>query len=171
MTVKLSALIILLFIGINLSAQSLGDLFNKDNIGKVVNAVTGANKNIQLEGTWVYSGSAVQFESDNLLLKAGGVAAATAAETKLNEQLTKFGIKPGTLSFTFKNDSTFISTVGGKSMPGTYSYNENTKTLSLKYLRLMNMNAEVSYNVSSIDMLFNSAMGGQPCTFTTGLPG
>ena len=65
-----------------------------------------------MTGTWTYSGSAVEFESDNLLMKAGGAAAATMAENKLNEQLSKVGIKEGQMSFTFNADSTFTSTVG-----------------------------------------------------------
>ncbi len=86
----------------------------KDNISKVVNAITGTPETIDMTGTWTYSGSAVEFESDNLLMKAGGAAAATMAENKLNEQLTKVGIKEGQMSFTFNADSTFTSTVGKK---------------------------------------------------------
>ena len=79
----------------NSQAQSLKDLLNKDNISKVVNAITGTPETIDMTGTWTYSGSAVEFESDNLLMKAGGAAAATMAENKLNEQLSKVGIKEG----------------------------------------------------------------------------
>ena len=61
----------------NSQAQSLKDLLNKDNISKVVNAITGTPETIDMTGTWTYSGSAVEFESDNLLMKAGGAAAAT----------------------------------------------------------------------------------------------
>ena len=93
----------------NSQAQSLKDLLNKDNISKVVNAITGTPETIDMTGTWTYSGSAVEFESDNLLMKAGGAAAATMAENKLNEQLTKVGIKEGQMSFTFNADSTFTS--------------------------------------------------------------
>ena len=83
----------------NSQAQSLKDLLNKDNISKVVNAITGTPETIDMTGTWTYSGSAVEFESDNLLMKAGGAAAATMAENKLNEQLSKVGIKEGQMSF------------------------------------------------------------------------
>lgn len=65
----------LLLVTTNVQAQSWKDLFNKDNIEKVVNAVTG-NQTIDMTGTWTYSGSAIEFESDNLLQKAGGAAAA-----------------------------------------------------------------------------------------------
>ena len=56
----------------NSQAQSWSDLLNKDNISKVVNAITGTTESIDMTGTWNYKGSAVEFESDNLLMKAGG---------------------------------------------------------------------------------------------------
>ena len=37
----------------------------------------------KMTGTWKYSGPAVSFKSDNLLLKAGGAAAATQVESNL----------------------------------------------------------------------------------------
>lgn len=139
----------------NVQAQSLKDLFNKDNIEKVVNAVTG-NKSIDMTGTWTYTGSAIEFESDNFLKKAGGAAAASLAKNKLDEQLAKIGIKDGQLSFTFNADSTFTSTIGKRSMQGTYSYDAATNQVQLKYLRLLNMNAKVNCTSNSMDLLFNS---------------
>ena len=62
----------LLLVTTDVQAQSWKDLFNKDNIEKVVNAVTG-NQTIDMTGTWTYSGSAIEFESDNLLQKAGQI--------------------------------------------------------------------------------------------------
>ena len=138
----------------NSQAQSLKDLLNKDNISKVVNAITGTTESIDMTGTWSYKGSAVEFESDNLLMKAGGAAAATMAENKLNEQLSKIGIKDGQMSFTFNADSTFTSTVGKKTLKGTYSYNASTKQVDLKYLKLLH--AKVNCSSSSLELLFNS---------------
>ena len=133
----------------NRQAQSWSDLLNKDNISKVVNAITGTTESIDMTGTWSYKGSAVEFESDNLLMKAGGAAAATMAENKLNEQLSK-------MSFTFNADSTFTSTVGKKTLKGTYSYNASTKQVDLKYLKLLNLHAKVNCSSSSLELLFNS---------------
>lgn len=137
-------------------AQSWSDLFNKENISKVVNAVTGNTPAVDMTGTWTYKGSAVEFESENLLMKAGGAAAATMAEGKLNEQLSKIGINDGQMSFTFNADSTFVSTVGKKTLKGTYSYNASTKQVDLKYLRLLNLHAKVNCTSSSMELLFNS---------------
>ena len=116
----------------------------------------GTPETIDMTGTWTYSGSAVEFESDNLLMKAGGAAAATMAENKLNEQLSKVGIKEGQMSFTFNADSTFTSTVGKKKLNGTYSYNASTKQVDLKYLKLLNLHAKVNCTSNSMDLLFNS---------------
>lgn len=145
----------LLLVTTNVQAQSWKDLFNKDNIEKVVNAVTG-NQTIDMTGTWTYSGSAIEFESDNLLQKAGGAAAAAVAEKKLDEQLAKVGIKDGQVSFTFNAESTFTSTVGKRTMTGTYSYDATDKVVHLRYFKLLNMNAKVNCTSTNMDLLFNS---------------
>ena len=49
----------------NSQAQSLKDLLNKDNISKVVNAITGTPETIDMTGTWTYSGSAVEFADES----------------------------------------------------------------------------------------------------------
>ena len=53
--------------------------------------VTASN----LQGTWTYRKADCVFETQNLLLKAGGEVAATKIESQLESQLSKFGIKPG----------------------------------------------------------------------------
>ncbi|MBB4044864.1 DUF4923 family protein [Bacteroides reticulotermitis] len=153
---SLALMAISLFTTTTIQAQSWTDLFNKDNISKVVSAVTGKTEAINMIGTWTYRGSAVEFESDNLLMQAGGAAASAIAESKMNEQLSKIGIKDGQMSFTFNADSTFTSTVGKKKMNGTYSYNAKTKQVNLTYLRLLNMNAKVNCSSGSMELLFNS---------------
>ena len=145
----------LLLVTTDVQAQSWKDLFNKDNIEKVVNAVTG-NQTIDMTGTWTYSGSAIEFESDNLLQKAGGAAAAAVAEKRLDEQLAKVGIKDGQVSFTFNADSTFTSTVGKRTMTGTYSYDATDKVVHLRYFKLLNMNAKVNCTSTNMDLLFNA---------------
>ena len=131
------------------------DLFNKENVEKVVSAVTGKNT-VDMTGTWSYTGSAIEFESDNLLMKAGGAVAATTAEAKLNEQLSKVGIKPGQMSFTFAADSTFNVKLGAKTLKGTYTYDATEKHVVMKFVKLINMNAKVNCTSGSMDLLFES---------------
>ena len=125
----------------NSQAQSLKDLFNKENIEKVVNSVTGKST-ASMEGTWVQ--------------KAGGSVAANAAENKLNEQLAKVGITAGQMSFTFNADSTFTAKVGAKSLKGTYSYDASEQKANLKFMKLIPLNTKVNCTSTNMDLLFNS---------------
>ena len=151
-----AVLITLLLVPTVNRAQSIKDLFNKDNISKVVNAVTGHTETVDMTGTWRYTGSAIEFESENLLKKAGGTVAASPAEQKLDEQLAKVGIKEGQLSFTFNADSTFVSTLGKRKLNGTYSYDAGTQMLHLRYMKLIPMNAKVNYTTQQMDLLFEA---------------
>ncbi|WP_455967584.1 DUF4923 family protein [Bacteroides fluxus] len=143
------------FMTTNSQAQSLKDLFNKGNIEKAVNAVTGKNT-VDMTGTWSFTGSAIEFESDNLLQKAGGAVAATAAEKKLDEQLAKVGIRAGQMTFTFNADSTFCAKLGQKNMKGSYSYNTSTHKVNLKFAKLIGMNAKMNCTSDNMDLLFES---------------
>lgn len=137
-------------------AQSLKDLLNKDNISKIMDAVSGNTGTVEMVGTWSYNGSAIELEADNLLAQAGGAAAASVAESELDEQLNKIGISVGEMSFTFNSDSTFTSAVGNHPINGTYSYNASTKELNIKILKLLNINAKMNYYSDSMELLFKS---------------
>ena len=51
---SLAVLATLLLVPATGRAQSIKDLFNKDNISKVVNAVTGHTETVDMTGTWRY---------------------------------------------------------------------------------------------------------------------
>ena len=136
-------------------AQGLKDLLNKENIEKAVNSLTGKNT-ASMTGTLEFSGAALEFESDNLLQKAGGSLAATAVEKKLDGFLEKVGIEPGQMSFTFNEDSTFQTTVKGKNLKGNYSYNEATQKINLKFAKLIGINTKVNCTSQQMELLFPS---------------
>lgn len=136
-------------------AQSLKDLFNKENIEKAVNVMTGKNT-ASMVGTWVFTGAALEFESDNLLQKAGGSVAATAVEKKLDELLEKAGVSTGEMSFVFAADSTFQTQIRGKELKGTYSYEASTKKVSLKFSKLLNVKTTVNCTSEQLELLFPS---------------
>ena len=71
----------------NSQAQSWSDLLNKDNISKVVNAITGTTESIDMTGTWNYKGSAVEFVSTACaaVLKEHGLHCDIAAGHSLGE--------------------------------------------------------------------------------------
>lgn len=145
------------------SAQSLKDLFNKvtDNeaVKNVVENVTGKTLPVDVKGTWTYSGTAVKFESDDLLKSTAASLAAGQVEDKLDEYVSKVGIKEGTFSFTFNEDNTFTAGVKGKKFNGTYTISEDYKTMSLKFgknVGLKPFEAAISATSSQLDLLFQA---------------
>ena len=50
--VSLAFMAVFLLMATNSQAQSWKDLLNKDNISKVVNAITGTPETIDMTGTW-----------------------------------------------------------------------------------------------------------------------
>ena len=109
----------LLFVGgAQVYGQSFKDLLNKgkDVVGSVVEQLDVIPKNI--EGNWEFSGSAVKFTGDNVLMNAASELAAGKVEDQLNEYLQKVGIRQGLFSYVFNADklldfiSKITSTVG-----------------------------------------------------------
>lgn len=149
-------------------AQSWKDLFNTENISKAIDTVkeiTGTAVVKDITGKWNYTGSAVQFKSNNLLQQAGGTVAASTVESKLDKQLTKIGIKPGATSFTFNEDGTFVAMVGKRTVNGTYTYDSSASTVNLVFVGLVGMDAAVSGSSSSISLLFDADKLLQIITF------
>lgn len=77
----------------------------------------------QLTGNWTYAGPAVKLQSDNLLAQAGGTLIQSTAESKIKEQLEKFGFTSGAVTMTFNADSTYKCQMGNIPQSGTYSLN------------------------------------------------
>lgn len=154
-TIFTFAICLLFMTTTNAQAQSWLDLFNKDNVSKIVETLTGSS-NVNLVGTWTYQKPAIELKSDDLLKKAGGALASATVEKTINERLNKLGVKAGMTDFTFKEDSTFTSTIGKRTMSGKYSYNANTKSVELKYAGLIGVNAQVSQSTNNMSLLFDA---------------
>lgn len=83
-------------------------------------------------GTWEYSEPAIVFQSDNFLAKTGAKLVANKLESKLQDQLGKYGIKAGVLKYTFNEDGTFTQTLGSKTSSGKWEVKDSK--LNLTYL-------------------------------------
>lgn len=123
----------------------------KSIISGVANAVVGNSSSTTaatLTGTWKYTGPDCKFESDNLLAKAGGEIASAKVEKKMTEIMQKVGFTDGA-TFVFNSDSTYTSTVKGKTTKGTYSYDASKKQIVMKTRMGFKFNATVSQSVLS----------------------
>lgn len=113
------------------SSSSTSDLIS--SLTSVFSSSKQASES-SIVGTWEYSEPAIVFQSDNLLAKAGSKLVANKLESKLQEQLAKYGIKEGALKFTFNEDGTFTQTLGSKTSSGKWAVKD--EKLNLTYLNV-----------------------------------
>lgn len=116
----------------------------------LVNAILPAT---EIPGVWEYVDVAVEFESSDAITQAGGAIAAETVEGKIAPMLTKLGITPGAFSFTFNEDGTATTTVGKKTVSGTWKYDKKSEIVTLG---LKNKEYQVRMVVSgeNINILF-----------------
>ena len=127
-------------------------------LGSVLTNLLGGSSAVtasDLQGTWTYRKADCVFETQNLLLKAGGEMAATKIESQLESQLGKVGITPGACSFTFNSDGTYVATIGQYNLTGNYTLNTKSNTLTMTYLAgIGRISPKVVKTGASISILF-----------------
>lgn len=111
----------------------------------------------QMAGTWTATGSAVSFQSENFLKKAGGDAAASTIEKQLNPYYEKLGLNNAVL--TVQTDGSFTLKVKGISLSGTISKrsdgNFNFTFKAAGSINLGTVTAYVQKPVSGLDVMFD----------------
>lgn len=145
-------------------AQSLKDLLNSQTVKNAVTAVTGGTQiSVEnLQGTWTYTGPAVQLEGDNVLKDITGSVAATEMEKKLKTYCDKVGIEEGIFNYTFNSDSTFTSQLKKGTLKGTYTFDTSAKTVSFNYSvlgsgrALTTLTARVVLSQDQLALLFDA---------------
>ena len=127
-------------------------------LGSVLTNLLGGSSAVtasDLQGTWTYRKADCVFETQNLLLKAGGEMAAAKIESQLESQLGKVGITPGACSFTFNSDGTYVATIGQYNLTGNYTLNTKSNTLTMTYLAgIGRISPKVVKTAASISLLF-----------------
>ena len=152
----------------SLSANAQSILDKLGSLGNVISNAAGViySAPISLNGTYTYNGIAVSATSSEggILTNLAGSAATSAIETKADGYLSKAGINPGAMSFTFNADEkTFTLNVGKLSIPGTFTVGDGEKTVSLvfgKKFQYLSMTGSLESNLGNVKMVFpvNKAM-------------
>ena len=127
-------------------------------LGDIIGTVTGGMMNQNsIQGTWSYTAPCVQFESENLLAKAGGAVIASKVESNLDSYYQKVGIKPGACKFVFGADNKLSMVIGGKTHTGTYKFDANSKTITMTGQFGNNLTAYVSQNGNLLGLTFDAS--------------
>ena len=109
------------------NAQSL-----KDILSGVAKAVVGdkATTQASLIGTWNYVGPDCQLKGDDILKNIGGETAGEEVEKKMAPIYEKAGLN--SIQYTFNEDKTCSYTIKGKKVEGTYEFDAEAKTITIK---------------------------------------
>ena len=154
--------------GLFKAAGALGTLFGGKKtstaatIVKIIGSVLGqfydTTTKKALVGSWTYDEPAIQFESKNLLDQAGGVVASQSVADNLSPYYEALGLKTGSISLDLRDDNTCTYTIGGKTIDGTYEFDDETKKLSLKMGLIPLPAAYLSVVGNQMAMTFDSSM-------------
>ncbi len=134
------------------SAMDAGSLIG-GVIGQLLGGTTTANS---IVGTWVYTEPSVQFESENLLAKAGGAIASNTVVNKINPYYQAIGITPGAFAFTFNSDNTCTYTLKGQTYQGTYKFDPSNHTITIQGQILKFPKAYVTVSANQMAMTFDA---------------
>ena len=163
-------LVSLLFVAaaFSLSANAQSILDKLGSLGNVISNAAGViySAPISLNGTYAYNGIAVSATSSEggILTNLAGSAATSAIETKADGYLSKVGINPGVVTFTFDSqEKTFTMNMGKISVPGTFTVGDGEKTVSLvfgKKFQYLSMTGSLESSLGNVKMVFpaNKAM-------------
>lgn len=149
---KVAALSVMMIFSVQGQAQTLGDVLNAigsqqgSNVAQGLTSVFSSSKQATAEkivGTWNYTEPAIVFTSDNILAKAASKIAANKVEGKLQEQLSKYGIKPGSFTMTFNEDGTFSETLKGKTTKGRWEVKDSKLILSVVGVKAISITTQI----------------------------
>lgn len=149
---KVAALSVMMIFSVQGQAQTLGDVLNAigsqqgSNVAQGLTSVFSSSKQATAEkivGTWNYTEPAIVFTSDNILAKAASKIAANKVESKLQEQLSKYGIKPGSFTMTFNEDGTFSETLKGKTTKGRWEVKDSKLILTVVGVKAISITTQI----------------------------
>ena len=135
----------------NAGAQDL-----KSVLSGVLKSVVGDKTTTEssIIGTWTYVGPECRFESDNLLAKAGGEVAAKEVEEKIQAVYEKVGMDG--CQYTFSEDGSYSCTIKGKTSSGTYTFDSDAKTVTMKGKLGIKIVAYVTVTGESMSFVFKA---------------
>lgn len=135
----------------SIQAQSIKDILS----GVISNVVGGkATTESSFKGTWKYNAPACEFESDNLLAKAGGTAAAEKIEKRVAPLLKSVGVNG--IVYTFDGKGKYTSKIKKRVTEGTYKFDSKAKTITFTPTIGMAYTAHVAVQGSTMTLTFEA---------------
>lgn len=144
-------LLVMCGVSANAGAQDLKSILSGVAKAVVGNKATTASSII---GTWTYSGPECQFESENLLAKAGGEMAAKEVEEKMIAVYNKVGMN--NIRYTFNEDGTYSYQMKKRTVTGSYVFDDAAKTITMTGKLGVKTVAYVTVTGNDMSMVFKA---------------
>lgn len=144
-------LLVMCGVSANAGAQDLKSILSGVAKAVVGNKATTASSII---GTWTYSGPECQFESENLLAKAGGEMAAKEVEEKMIAVYNKVGMN--NIRYTFNEDGTYSYQMKKRTVTGSYVFDDAAKTITMTGKLGLKTVAYVTVTGNDMSMVFKA---------------
>lgn len=144
-------LLVMCGVSANAGAQDLKSILSGVAKAVVGNKATTASSII---GTWTYSGPECQFESENLLAKAGGEMAAKKVEEKMIAVYNKVGMN--NIRYTFNEDGTYSYQMKKRTVTGSYVFDDAAKTITMTGKLGLKTVAYVTVTGNDMSMVFKA---------------
>ena len=144
-------LLVMCGVSANAGAQDLKSILSGVAKAVVGNKATTASSII---GTWSYSGPECQFESENLLAKAGGEMAAKEVEEKMIAVYNKVGMN--NIRYTFNEDGTYSYQMKKRTVTGSYVFDDAAKTITMTGKLGLKTVAYVTVTGNDMSMVFKA---------------
>ena len=144
-------LLVMCGVSANAGAQDLKSILSGVAKAVVGNKATTASSII---GTWTYSGPECQFESENLVGKAGGEMAAKEVEEKMIAVYNKVGMN--NIRYTFNEDGTYSYQMKKRTVTGSYVFDDAAKTITMTGKLGLKTVAYVTVTGNDMSMVFKA---------------
>ena len=144
-------LLVMCGVSANAGAQDLKSILSGVAKAVVGNKATTASSII---GTWTYSGPECQFESENLLAKAGGEMAAKEVEEKMIAVYNKVGMN--NIRYPFNEDGTYSYQMKKRTVTGSYVFDDAAKTITMTGKLGLKTVAYVTVTGNDMSMVFKA---------------
>lgn len=144
-------LLVMCGVSANAGAQDLKSILSGVAKAVVGNKATTASSII---GTWTYSGPECQFESENLLAKAGSEMAAKEVEEKMIAVYNKVGMN--NIRYTFNEDGTYSYQMKKRTVTGSYVFDDAAKTITMTGKLGLKTVAYVTVTGNDMSMVFKA---------------
>lgn len=151
------------------NAQSmLGGLTkNSDNTSTTGSILSGLLEGVftksdltlkDLVGEYAAQGPAVTFKSENFLQKAGGIATASAIESKVSPYYQQYGLN--NMELTIDEDANFVMKIKSVSLKGTITKNDADGTFNFNFnvlgINLGKFTAYVEKSGKNLNLMFDA---------------